>query len=241
MHPDDTDRAREVFAWLIGSPGTSATFDCRMRHSDGRWIHVEAIGKNMLDDPNIGGVVINYRDVTERKTFEERLRHQAFHDSLTALPNRVLFMDRLEHALSRMQRRGKPAAVLFLDLDNFKLVNDSLGHEMGDKLLVLVAERLRECLRADDTAARLGGDEFTILLEDVTDASDAVQIADQITRALKTPFVLEGPRYSSPRASASPWARRLVSAPPTSCVTRTWQCIALRLRAGRPTRCSTRP
>jgi diguanylate cyclase (GGDEF)-like protein len=101
-------------------------------------------------------------------------------------------MDRLEHALARMKRREKPAAVLFLDLDNFKLVNDSLGHETGDKLLVLVAERLRECLRADDTVARLGGDEFTILLEDVTDASDAVKIADQITRALKPPFVLKG-------------------------------------------------
>ena len=192
MHPDDTDRAREVFAWLIGSSGASATFDCRMRHADGRWIHVEAIGKNLLDDPNIGGVVINYRDVTERKTFEERLRHQAFHDSLTNLPNRALFMDRLEHALARMKRRKQPVAVLFLDLDNFKLVNDSLGHETGDKLLVSVAERLRGCLRADDTTARLGGDEFTILLEDIVDASDAVRLADQITRALNTPFVLEG-------------------------------------------------
>jgi diguanylate cyclase (GGDEF)-like protein/PAS domain S-box-containing protein len=192
MHPDDTDRAREVFAWVAGSPGASATFDCRLRHAEGRWIHVEAIAKNLLADPNIGGVVINYRDVTERKTFEERLRHQAFHDPLTNLPNRALFMDRLEHALARMERRDIPAAVLFLDLDNFKVVNDSLGHEAGDKLLVAVAERLRGTLRADDTAARLGGDEFTILLEDVTDASDAVRIADQITEALRRPFVLEG-------------------------------------------------
>lgn len=191
MHPDDTDRVREVFAWLIGSPGASATVDCRLRHADGRWIHVEAIVKNLLDDPNIGGVVVNYRDVTERKIFEERLRHQAFHDPLTDLPNRALFMDQLWHALDYVERREKPVAVLFMDLDDFKLVNDSLGHEAGDLLLVSVAERLRGCLRPEDIAARFGGDEFTILLEAVTDASDAVRVAGRITQALKEPFILD--------------------------------------------------
>src|SRR3712207_1524248 len=101
-------------------------------------------------------------------------------------------MDRLRHALVRLKRRKRPAAVLFLDLDNFKLVNDSLGHEAGDRLLVSVARRLRGCLRAEDTAARFGGDEFTVLLEDVTHAGDAVRVANQITRALKAPFLLEG-------------------------------------------------
>ncbi len=192
MHPDDIDRVREVFAWLIGSPGASTTADFRLRHADGRWIHVEAIARNLLADPIIGGVVVNYRDVTERKTFEERLKHQAFHDPLTNLPNRALFMDRLGHALIRMERREKPVAVLFLDLDNFKLVNDSMGHEVGDQLLVSVAERLLGSLRVEDTAARFGGDEFTVLLEDVTDASDAVRVAGQITQALKAPFVLDG-------------------------------------------------
>ncbi len=192
MHPDDVERVRQIFAWLVGSPGTSATADFRMRHIEGRWIHVEAIGKNLLNDQTIQGIVINYRDVTERKSFEERLRYQAFHDSLTGLPNRALFMDRLEHALVRMERRKRPAAVLFLDLDNFKLVNDSLGHEVGDRLLTLVAERLRGCLRAEDTVARFGGDEFTVLLEDVADESDAARVADQITWALKVPFSLEG-------------------------------------------------
>jgi diguanylate cyclase (GGDEF)-like protein/PAS domain S-box-containing protein len=192
MHPDDLERVREVFAWLIGSPDTSTTIDFRLRHVDGRWIHVEAIGKNLLYDPRIGGVVINYRDITERKTFEERLRHQAFHDSLTELPNRALFMDRLGHALIRKVRRENPVAVLFLDLDNFKLVNDSLGHEAGDKLLVSVAKRLQDCLRAEDTAARFGGDEFAILLEDVPDASAVVQVASQIIQTLEDPFFLEG-------------------------------------------------
>jgi diguanylate cyclase (GGDEF)-like protein len=152
---------------------------------------VEATTKNMLADPSIGGIVVNYRDITQRRTLEERLRHQAFHDPLTELPNRALFMNRLGFALTRAERSKKAAAVLFLDLDNFKLVNDSLGHEVGDRLLVSVAERLRASLRAEDTAARFGGDEFTVLLEDVTDVTDAVRVADKITRALSAPFVLE--------------------------------------------------
>ena len=191
LHPDDTDRVREVFAQLIGSPGASAMMEFRLRHADGRWIHVEATVKNMLDDPNVSGIVVNYRDVSERKTFEEQLRHQAFHDPLTNLPNRALFMDRLWHALSHVERREKAVAVLFMDLDNFKLVNDSMGHEAGDLLLVSVTERLQGCLRPEDTVARFGGDEFTILLEDVRDASDAVQVADRITQALKAPFVVD--------------------------------------------------
>ena len=191
MHPDDADRVRRVFASLVGSPGAEATVDFRLRHTDGRWVQVEATSKNLLGDPNIGGIVVNYRDVTERKTFEERLKHQAFHDPLTGLPNRALFMNRLGHALTRAERIEKAAAVLFMDLDNFKLVNDSLGHEAGDRLLSLVAERLRECLRAEDTAARFGGDEFTLLLEEVGGASDAVRVANKITQALLAPFVLE--------------------------------------------------
>jgi diguanylate cyclase (GGDEF)-like protein/PAS domain S-box-containing protein len=192
VHPDDVEKVRQVFAWLVESPSAATTLDCRLRHADGRWIHVEAIGKNLLYDPSIEGVVVNYRDVTERKSFEERLRHQAFHDPLTDLPNRALFMDRLGHALTRMERREGSVAVLFLDLDNFKLVNDSLGHEAGDKLLVSVAQRLQASLRAEDTAARLGGDEFTVLLEDISDASSAVRVADQITRVLEAPFEVEG-------------------------------------------------
>ena len=191
MHPDDADRVRQIFARLMGSPGAEATTDFRLRHVDGRWVQVEATSKNLLYDPNIGGIVVNYRDITERKNFEERLKHQAFHDPLTGLPNRALFMNRLGHALIRAVRSEKAAAVLFLDLDNFKVINDSLGHEAGDKLLVSIAERLRVCLRAEDTAARFGGDEFTILLEDVKDASDALGVASHVTRALSEPFALE--------------------------------------------------
>jgi diguanylate cyclase (GGDEF)-like protein/PAS domain S-box-containing protein len=191
MHPDDADRVRGVFAGIMGSPGAEATIDFRLRHADGRWVQMEATTKNMLADPSIGGIVVNYRDITQRRTLEERLRYQAFHDPLTELPNRALFMNRLGHALTRAERSKRAAAVLFLDLDNFKLVNDSLGHEVGDRLLVSVAERLRASLRTEDTAARFGGDEFTVLLEDVTDVSDAVRVANNITQALLAPFVLE--------------------------------------------------
>jgi diguanylate cyclase (GGDEF)-like protein/PAS domain S-box-containing protein len=133
------------------------------------------------------------RDITGRKKAEKRLEHQAFHDPLTDLPNRYLFMDRLGHALARTQRRrGRQVAVLFMDLDGFKVVNDSLGHEMGDRLLVAVSERLKGCLRPEDTLARFGGDEFVVLLEDVEGPDEAVRVAERIIEVLKDRFVLDG-------------------------------------------------
>ena len=134
------------------------------------------------------GRVWSFRDVTEQKRMEKELAHQAFHDSLTNLANQALFRDRVEHALARSARAGEPMAVLFLDLDNFKRVNDSLGHTAGDELLVSVAERLRGCLRLSDTAARLGGDEFAILLEGVGDEAEAEGVASRIVEALQQPF-----------------------------------------------------
>jgi diguanylate cyclase (GGDEF)-like protein len=130
-------------------------------------------------------------DITERKALEEQLKQQVLHDNLTGLPNRVLFSDRLQHALAHAQRRRGKLAVLFLDLDNFKLINDSLGHDTGDKLLVGVAERLRTFLRAQDTAARLGGDEFALLLEDLAHVDEATRAAERIGDKLRFPFVLE--------------------------------------------------
>jgi diguanylate cyclase (GGDEF)-like protein/PAS domain S-box-containing protein len=132
------------------------------------------------------------RDATGRKALEEQLRYQGLHDLLTGLPNRVLFMDRLEHALSLAHRDPKLNAVLFVDLDDFKVVNDSLGHEAGDELLELVAERLRTGLRSEDTVARFGGDEFGILLEDVPTASYATDIAQRIVESMRETFILKG-------------------------------------------------
>lgn len=129
------------------------------------------------------------RDITGRKRAEE-LEHQAFHDPLTGLPNRALFMNRLRHALERAGRHRGSVGVMFLDLDGFKGVNDSLGHEVGDRLLVVVADRLRGCLRSGDTAARLGGDEFTVLLEELTNVQEAIRVAERIAERLKAPYDL---------------------------------------------------
>src|SRR5581483_1886691 len=156
------------------------------------WRHVEFIGTDQFENPAIGGFVLNIRDVTERKLLEQQLRHQALHDPLTRLANRTRFSDRLEHALLRNARTGHAVAVLFMDLDNFKGVNDSLGHSAGDALLTQVAERVQACIRPVDTVARLGGDEFAILLEDVRGIEDATSVTDRIFEALDAPFQLEG-------------------------------------------------
>jgi diguanylate cyclase (GGDEF)-like protein/PAS domain S-box-containing protein len=144
-------------------------------------------------DPSgaIMGVVAIVLDITERKRAEEQLQHDAFHDKLTGLPNRALFIDRLERLLAHTARHPEQVfGVAFLDLDRFKIVNDSLGHLMGDELLVVIAQRLQSCLRTQDTVARLGGDEFALLLEDVSEPGDATHVAERILAALDAPFRL---------------------------------------------------
>ncbi len=131
-------------------------------------------------------------DALERQAIEEDIRHRALHDSLTGLPNRALFLDRLDHTLAALRRRGGLAAILFLDLDHFKLVNDSLGHHVGDELLTAAAPRLKQAVRASDTVARFGGDEFGILLEAIADERDAIQMAERVAAAFSRPFVLDG-------------------------------------------------
>ncbi|HEU0053141.1 MAG TPA: EAL domain-containing protein, partial [Longimicrobium sp.] len=138
------------------------------------------------------GRVVVLRDVTERARMEEELRRSAFYDALTGLANRALFLDRLEQAAEHARRGKRPFAVLFLDLDRFKVINDSLGHQAGDELLVAVSRRLESCLRPCDTVARLGGDEFAVLLEDVADTGEAVQVAERIGTVVGLPVTLEG-------------------------------------------------
>jgi diguanylate cyclase (GGDEF)-like protein len=135
--------------------------------------------------------MLHAEDITDAKCAAQALQHQALHDPLTGLPNRVLFADRLNHALAAANRRANLVAVLFLDVDNFKAVNDSLGHDQGDALLVAVARRMHGCIRPADTASRLGGDEFTVLLEDIAAKSEAVTVADRIAMALRVPVLLD--------------------------------------------------
>ncbi len=158
---------------------------------DGRVIDVE-ITSHVVQIRDRDAVLVVAQDVTARLVLERRLEHQAFHDPLTALPNRALFRDRLGHALDRMKRQPGLVAVLFLDLDDFKVVNDTLGHEAGDRLLVAVGERLRGALRPEDTLARLGGDEFTVLLEDLPNAAEARRTAERLAAILRPSFRLDG-------------------------------------------------
>ena len=192
IHPDD--KANVLLFLTAGARDNDshpALTEFRMRHRDDFWLHVETLRTNLLHDENVKGIVLNTRDVSERKAFEEQLAHQAFHDSVTGLANRALFKDRVEHALERQSRADKPVSVLFMDLDDFKTINDSLGHAAGDRLLGEVGDRLKNCLRTADTAARLGGDEFAILLEDGGDGVEAAEVAGRILASLDGPFHLE--------------------------------------------------
>ncbi len=148
----------------------------------------ECVGSNLLDDPAVKGLALNLRDVTERKALEDQLRQLAFHDPLTLLANRSLFRNRVEHAIALSRRTQDRLAVLMIDLDNFKNVNDTLGHEVGDRLLQTAAQRLVKCTRAADTVARLGGDEFAVLLEGVSTLEQAEQIAAAVTDAFRLPL-----------------------------------------------------
>jgi diguanylate cyclase (GGDEF)-like protein/PAS domain S-box-containing protein len=165
---------------------------CSLRHADGRWLQFEVHSTDLLEDEHVGGLVLNSRDISERKAFEDQLSHQAFHDPVTGLANRALFADRVGHALVGTRRSGAQVAVMFIDLDDFKTVNDSLGHQAGDTVLVEVARRLEAAVRPSDTVARFGGDEFAILLDEVESTDEAAMVADRVLAGLEQPVALEG-------------------------------------------------
>ncbi|HKJ02858.1 MAG TPA: PAS domain S-box protein, partial [Longimicrobiales bacterium] len=190
VHDRDRARAMAQMDLLLRRPTLTARLEVEFLHKNGKWRTLEAVVRNLLGDESVHGLVVNARDVTERKRVEAQLLHDAFHDQLTRLPNRALFLDRLDHRLQRARRGdAAPFVVLFVDLDRFKLVNDSLGHSVGDAMLVALARRLRMALRPGDTVARLGGDEFAMLLDGAT-LAEAQVVADRIHADLRTPVQL---------------------------------------------------
>ncbi|MBS3939380.1 MAG: diguanylate cyclase [Actinobacteria bacterium] len=194
VHPDDRDAVTEAMRGVLDDDVvTPEQFSgvhiaCRMRTADGEWRDVES----RLTTRESGGYVLNARDVTERKALEAEIVHRAFHDPLTDLANRALFFDRLEHAIDRERRNGGSVAVLMIDLDDFKPVNDTYGHAVGDAVLVEVAARLRAAVRDGDTPARLGGDEFAVLVESDAGGSDLEAFAGRLHARLRAPVALGG-------------------------------------------------
>jgi diguanylate cyclase (GGDEF)-like protein/PAS domain S-box-containing protein len=194
---------RELLAQLIavdGSGGDAHTIECSVIHRDGTTLRFEVQHTDLLHDEHVRGIVLNSRDISERKAFEEQLAHQAFHDPVTKLANRALFSDRVEHALMRATRGVPDIAVMFIDLDDFKTINDSLGHAAGDEVLQEVARRLRIAVRPTDTVARFGGDEFAVLLDGINGSEEAADAAARILRALDLPVTIDG-KNVFPRAS----------------------------------------
>jgi diguanylate cyclase (GGDEF)-like protein/PAS domain S-box-containing protein len=193
LHPEDSDRVVHDIHRHIESGESNWTDEYRFRKADGSYSFVIDRGYVVYDDEKkpvrmLGSIM----DVSDRKSLEDQLTHQALHDPLTKIANRALFKDRVDHALTKLVRSSCSLAVLFLDLDNFKGINDSLGHATGDKLLVAAAERLQNCLRSSDTAARLGGDEFAILVESMFRTDEAVMIAERILSVFNEPFIIDG-------------------------------------------------
>jgi diguanylate cyclase (GGDEF)-like protein/PAS domain S-box-containing protein len=193
-HPDDLPTALSNIGQLLKGKVQVSQMEKRYIHKSGHevWVHWSV---SLVRDQYSKSVhlIFQIQDITDRKLAEQQLHHDAFHDALTGLPNRALFMDHLKLAIARSRRNtGTRFAVLYLDLDRFKVINDSLGHTIGDQLLVGIADRLKLNLRPGDTVARLGGDEFTVLVEDITDETESVQVAERIQKELSVPFLLSG-------------------------------------------------
>jgi diguanylate cyclase (GGDEF)-like protein/PAS domain S-box-containing protein len=188
VHPEDFPNTPGP-----GTDNQNPVIELRLRHANGGWLFFECVVRNLIQHKNIGGLVYNARDITERKQAQDNLLFNATHDALTGLPNRALFLERLRTVVDRMRRHShEAAAVLFIDIDDFKIVNDCYGHATGDLLIKEVSDRLRICMRSGGTIARMGGDEFTILVEDIADPSDVIRVAERIQASFTRPFLLEG-------------------------------------------------
>jgi diguanylate cyclase (GGDEF)-like protein/PAS domain S-box-containing protein len=192
VHSDDRQRVARIMNGRRPGRTEPSVFEFRMLRPDDEWVDVEAALVDLRDDPSVCANVLTIRDIGERKVFESGLRRQALQDPLTGLPNRSHFADRIEQAFARTARTAEPIQVLYLDLDGFKRINDSLGHDAGDRVLRVVAERLTWAVRAGDTPARLGGDEFAVLLEDAASVDVARGVAERIQAMVSAPIEVEG-------------------------------------------------
>jgi len=188
VHPDDVSVARAQFVQSVATVGLTVRTEFRIADREGGWRTYEVAGTNLTDRPSVAGIVVIFHDITANRAYEAQLSQLAFYDQLTRLPNRALVLDRLGQALARRTRHSGPVAVLFLDLDNFKVINDSLGHAIGDRVLAEVGSRITSCIRTVDTAARLGGDEFLVVLDSVSGPDEASQVGQRIAEALRVPL-----------------------------------------------------
>jgi len=194
VHPDDRGEVDARIAAHLSGRSEHFESEYRIMHKDGMYRWVLNRGLAIRDrDGHAYRMAGSQTDITSKKTVDEQLVYNAFHDALTGLPNRALFMDRLQHIITVSKRRvNEVFAVLFLDMDRFKIINDSLGHTVGDQILVVMGQKLSECLRPGDTVARLGGDEFAVLLHNINDVKDAVEVAERVHHKLSAPLLVKG-------------------------------------------------
>ncbi len=192
VHPEDVEHLRTKFFELLEKGQMDKPAEFRVQARDGSWRMLESIGKNCLNLPAVKGIIFNTRDVTEQREIQRRIQHLAFHDALTGLPNRALMQDRVSRAINLAERSAKKLAVMFIDIDNFKNINDTLGHDVGDDLLREVARRLTDSVRTQDTIARQGGDEFIVLLDQLDGHRGATLVAQKILESLREVFVVGG-------------------------------------------------
>ncbi len=202
LHPGDRTRVIEAFRQIAIDPAPGGAIEFRIAHADGSWRYFETIATNLLDDPDVGAIVANSRDVTERAEAAEQLSHRASHDPLTGLANRELLLERMAEGLDKARRSGGAVAALYLDIDRFKMINDRYGHAAGDRVLQAVAAQLLRTVRPGDTVARLGGDEFVVLAEGVSGSADFLMLAERLRAAASDPVLLSTGDRVDPTLSA---------------------------------------
>jgi PAS domain S-box/diguanylate cyclase (GGDEF) domain len=197
IHPGDLAAVQDSLVYALSHPGEVTSVEFRIKKKNGEWCTLESIG-SLVDGPDGKPIIIfSARDITERKEAAETMAHMAFHDALTGLPNRLLFADRLDVALAQARRNADKVCLISIDLDRFKIINDTLGHAAGDELLHAAAGRLEKLVREGNTVARIGGDEFIILLASCESAEDGITVAQRLVEAFRLPFTLEAGSYHS--------------------------------------------